>query len=99
VGSRIHLANLVSSPEERPTHNLSPRSDRLSPVLSHDFPGVGITTYRQGGFIHLKTGLMENLIPRNTPEIPVSRGWSNTDGQTGWENYQNRVLSRIAVLW
>ena len=40
--SRVHRANLVPSPLERLAAKLSPRSDRLSPVLSHDSPGVGI---------------------------------------------------------
>ena len=49
--------------------------------------------YREGGFIHLKTGLLDNSIPKNTPEILVSGGvWEENDGETGWESHQNGVL-------
>ena len=31
--------------------------------------------YRQGEFTGVKTGLMDTLIPKNTPEIALSGGW------------------------
>ena len=84
--SRIHQPTAPSILST--THNnLSTGSHPFRRVLTGDSPGVGITTYRQGGFIHLKTGLMDTSIHKNTPENTVSGGSGRI------------VIVKTGVLW
>ena len=47
----------------------------------------------------LKRVLWKTLYLKTPRKSRSQGGWEGSDGQTRWEDYQNRVLSRIAVLW